>query len=95
VTLTYAEELWLTQGTPCTYGRRWPMVKLNHILRDRMKEKNKVLGYEDKHILITRRTKEPVRRCIKNWGDMFKGINEKFPNEKIEVFDDKNETFDR
>jgi transcription antitermination factor NusA-like protein len=71
------------------------MAKLNHILREKMKEKKQLLEYEDKHILITRRTKEPIRRCIKNWEAMFKGIQEKFPNEKIEVFDDKNETFDR
>ena len=62
----FAEEVWLTQGTPCTFGRRWPMVKLHHQIQIRMAKFQSL----SKHILVARRVKHGQRRAIQNWDEM-------------------------
>ena len=61
------KEAWLTQATPCVFGRRWPMAKLQQHLQPHVR---KYQTKQKKHILIARRVKGGGRRSIPNWDEM-------------------------
>jgi len=74
------KEAWLTEATPCVFGRRWAMAKLQQHLQPHVR---KYQTKQKKHILIARRVKGGDRRSIPNWDAMFGAIVAAFPDEVI------------